>query len=229
MSDDARAYCFPREHVSHRLLENAWFAEPGPAFCQAMYECGEALAVVLLESLQERPKKVCVMTPGIDADGIAKGVIDHLKANGIETYLLCLWNQLSIPFVDGVPVAPILRKYAQDGYLECDQWVAVQSFIGDATVLKTNITAHWGWLKPPLIQVLAPAMHAGLKETLRPQFPKEVNDRFRFHTFVHDSDLDPVTGELKPGIGGLPEERFNLPKDKTYLGFPLSVIELMQL
>jgi hypothetical protein len=229
MSAEPREFCFPLGHISHRLLENAWFAEPGPAFSEVMYDCGQALAAILLESLQEAPRKVCVMTPAEDADGIAKGVVDHLKGHGVDAYLLCLWNQLSTPFVGGEMVAPILRKYAQDGYDECDQLIAVQSFLGDSTVLKTNITAHFDKLKPQVVHVLAPAMHTKLQETLNRQFPESIHERFRFYTFVYDSDLDAATGELRPGIGGLPAERMNHQRHTSYRGFPHSVIELMQL
>jgi hypothetical protein len=37
-----------------------------------------------------------------------------------------------------------------------------------------------------------------------------------------------VAGPAQPGIGGLVADRMNLPKDKAYMGFPLSVIDLMQ-
>lgn len=229
MGNEPRAFCFPLGHISHRLLENARFADPGLPFNVVMYDCGQALAVSLMESFQDAPKKVCVMTPAEDADGITKGLTDHLQSHGIQVHLLCLWNHLSRPFVGGEMVAPILRTFTQDGYNECDQLVAVQSFLGDGTVLKTNITAHFDKLKPQLVHVLAPAMHTMLKPTLSRQFPEGISERFRFHTFVYDSDLDAATGELKPGIGGLPAERMNLQRSTTYRGFPHSVIELMQL
>lgn len=106
--------------------------------------------------------------------------------------------------------------------------MAVQSFLGDGTILKTNVTAALQRFSPSNIQVLAPAMHTGLKAALLPQFPAALGPRFKFHTFVYDEDLDRETGELKPGIGGIGHERFGLPADKPYLGFPLSVLEILQ-
>jgi hypothetical protein len=228
MSIESRAFCFPRDHVSHQLLESAWFAEPGPAFIKVMYDCGQALAQVLLESLQDVPKSICVMSQAIDADGIAKGVSDFLVAQGVQVRHVCLWNQMSIRFEGGEEIAPILRSYTEAGYTECEQLVAVQSFLGLGTVLKTNITANFARIEPELIHVLAPAMPSSLQDSLRPQFPASINERFRYHTFVYDSDLDTTTGELRPGIGGLPAERMGLHKDTTYLGFPLSVVDLMK-
>jgi hypothetical protein len=209
-------------------LEAAWFAEPGPAFIKVMYDCGQALAKVLLESLQTVPKSICVMSPAVDADGIAKGLSDFLVAQGVQVRHLCLWNQMCIRFEGGEEIAPILRSYTEEGYEACEQLVAVQSFLGLGTVLKTNITANLDRINPELIHVLAPAMPSSLQASLKPQFTASINERMRFHTFVYDTDLDVTTGELKPGIGGLPAQRMGLLKDTTYLGFPVSVVDLMK-
>lgn len=225
---DSRAFCFPLSHTSHRLLEEAWFAEPGFAFQRAMHGCGLALAEVMLSRLEVVPARMCIMTPAEDADGIARGVRDYLESKGIEVRLLCLWSQVEKLYEDGINVAPILRTFAEPGFEDSEQLVAVQSFIGDGTVLKTNITAAYQHLSPGKIHVLAPAMHADLKADLTPQFPAGTVDSFEFHTFVFDADLDRETGELKPGIGGRGYERFGLPHGKPYLDFPLSVLEILQ-
>lgn len=225
---DSRAFCFPQSHPSHRLLEEAWFAEPGFAFQRAMHDCGVALGEVMLSGLATVPTRMCVMAPAEDADGIARGVCEYLKSKGVEVRLLCFWSRVERLYEEGVNVAPILRTFAEPGFEESELLVAVQSFVGDGTVLKTNITAAFQHFNPSKIHVLAPALHVELKADLLPQFPASLSDGFDFHTFVYDSELDRDTGELKPGIGGHGYERHGLPAGKPYLDFPLSVLEILQ-
>lgn len=225
---DSRDFCFPPEHRSRQLLEQAWFADQGYAFQRAMYDCGSALAEELFHELGGVHARVCVMAPAEDADGIAKGVSDYLVSKGIEVRLMCLWSRVEKVYEGGMNVAPVLRTFAEPGFAESEVLVAVQSFLGDGTVLKTNVTAALQLFVPDSIQVLAPAMHAGLRAEMLPQFPKEIGQRFNFHTFVYDHELDRKTGELKPGIGGLAHDRFGLSEDKPYLDFPLSVLEILQ-
>ena len=225
---DSRAFCFPQSHPSHRLLEEAWFAEPGFAFQRAMHDCGMALGELFLSRLGVVPDRICVMAPAEDADGIAKGVCDFLQSKGVEVRLLCLWSRVERLYEEGINVAPILRTFAEPGFDDSEVLVAVQAFVADGTILKTNITAALQHFTPSKIHVLSPALHTGLKGELLPQFPAALSERFEFHTFVYDTDLDRDTGELKPGIGGRGYERYGLPQGKPYLDFPLSVLEILQ-
>lgn len=225
---DSRAFCFPQSHPSRRLLEEAWFAEPGFAFQRAMHECGVSLGEVMFSRLAVVPTRVCVTAPAEDADGIARGVCEYLQSKGVEVRLLCLWSRVERIYEEGINVAPILRTFAEPGFDESEILVAVQSFVADGTILKTNITAAFQHFRPSKVHVLAPALYKDLQAELIPQFPAELAGAFEFHTFAYDNVLDRDTGELKPGIGGRGYERYGLPPGRPYLDFPLSVLEILQ-
>lgn len=225
---DSRAFCFPPSHPSRGLLDQALNAAPGFAFQRAMYDCGLGLGEALYMSLDFVPGRMCIMTQAEDADGIAKGVSDYLQSKGVEVRLMCLWSRVERLYEEGVNVAPILRTFAEPGFDESEALVAVQAFVGDGTILKTNIAATYSRFKPLKVHVLAPVMHTETQSYLLTQFPAHMEDVFKFHAFAHDSDLECDTCELKPGIGGHGNERYGLAKGKPYLDFPLSVLEILQ-
>lgn len=225
---NSRVFCFPEAHDSRRLLNNVLHAQRGAAFQKEMYDCGQALAAEVLVRIGKTPGQICVMTPAEDADGIAKGVVDHLQSFGIEVRLLCLWNHPVKVFEEGIQVAPILRTYSAPGFDESEHLIAAQCVVGDPTVLKTNLTAHMQKIDPQQVHVLAPTMSAEVKNRLRSEFPASLYERFQFHAFAYDKELDEVTGELKPGIGGAVTERLGLPAGRPYLGFPLSVMDALR-
>jgi hypothetical protein len=224
---DSRAFCFPPDHHSRRLLESAWFAKPGAAFQREMYECGRELGSIFLASNSAHPASVCVLTQAEDADGIAHGLITYLEEKGVRTRLVCLWNRVERVYEEGISVAPILRNFREPGFQECEQLLAVQSSIGDGAVLKTNITYALQSLDPSKIHVLAPAMHKDTQVDLLSQFPADEMGRYEFHTFVYDDLLIRETGELVPGIGEVGCERYGLPKGKQYLDFPMAVMDAL--
>lgn len=225
---ESRVFRFPSGHISHELLEKAASAEAGMAFQREMYACGQELGAMLSDRSPEGFKKVCIVTSALDADGLARGVADFLKAAGIEVKLLCYWSHPEKVYDAGVTVAPILRAFEEPGVDQCGHLVAVQSIAGDIATIKTNITAALQLLTPKSIQVLSPVLHADFRKSLLKQFPESMNCLFDFHDFAEDAELNAETGELKPGLGGLEMARMGLPAGKPYLGFPLSVMELLQ-
>lgn len=193
---------FVRERIGNealRLLERS--ASP-QQHGDAMYQLGEVLAARLMGTMPAPGgKKVCLVSTAEDADYLARGVYDSLRNAGLNVYFVCMWNHRDTLYPGGVSVAPIIRQFHQPGFESCEEVVVLKSVILGACVVKTNITALLARMKPRVIHVMAPVIHAEAQESLRHEFPAKWSSKFRFHYLACDQQTD-GDGNLSPGIGG---------------------------
>jgi hypothetical protein len=164
----------------------------------AMFNIGLHLGNILLESIDIQ-KKYCVVATVEDADFLAKGIIEAISKKVAGVYLACLWNERTI--VNGQSIAPIYNKFFDKEYETADELIVVKSIIAGSCVVKTNITALYSTVKPSIIHVVAPVMHASSEEKLEKEFSSAISKLFKY-TFLAKDSCKTEDGNIFPGIGG---------------------------
>lgn len=195
-------------------------SEPS-AYKTAMKGLGSQLASSIVGKMPAiKQSLVCVACTVEDADFLARGLLEGLRAEGIEDShlkLACFWNERVRRFndedSDSFDVAPIIKQYKEDIALEQAVVIVVKSIVSGACVVKTNIANLIDNVLPSRVIVAAPVMHEGAQDRLASEFPRSVADRFEYFTFAID---DEKQGEsVVPGIGGMVYDRLGFQNDKN--------------
>jgi hypothetical protein len=213
------------------LLDSATDSQKYRASMQSL---GLHLAASLfqVQSFLERTSlDICVACSVEDADFLASGFIDGLKARGIEDSrlkLVCFWNERIKSFVgesaETFDIAPIIKTYREVKDLSNSVLVIVKSIISGACIVKTNLSDLIDDSTPQQIFVLAPVMLKGAKKRLETEFSKDVAAKFQYLAFAED---DQKLGEfVDPGIGGSVYERLGFDDKNSYV--PKIVIDRRQ-
>ena len=92
-----------------------------PAYQQAMRALGRTLGQIIPVDGQ-----TLVVSTSEDADYLAKGCIESLKAREVAYKLAVFWNHhYTLP--NGESIAPILNRYLQPGYRDCTRIILLKS------------------------------------------------------------------------------------------------------
>jgi hypothetical protein len=141
-----------------------------------------------------------VTTPE-DADFLTRGMLEELPRK--RAHLVCYWTTrvgdsatVNKEFVD--PSTP----------KNVETVVIAKSIISSGCIARTNLEEFLAARKPKQILIAAPVMVKGADEHLRASFAASVARRFKFITFAIDSQVE--GGVVRPGVGGMVEERLGL-------------------
>lgn len=219
----------PTDAYAESMLNTLSSTTTSPADYRAvMHNIGRLLGDKLIKEDKVNVKsKVCIVSTVEDADFLAKGVYESLQEFGCSLYFVCMWNQREI--MNGLSVAPILKRFEQPGYETSDEIVVVKSIISGSCVVKTNITALFKTLQPKKIHIVSPVMHIDSEKGLLKEFPCHYASRFDFSFLAKDAGRNEDTGEVTPGIGGNVYNRLGFldQKDKNRY-MPSFVLDFMR-
>ena len=191
---DFTHYAGEREKDALEVLRTPNVAVPD--YQQAMRALGRTLGQIIPVDGQ-----TLVVSTSEDADYLAKGCIESLKAREVAYKLAVFWNHhYTLP--NGESIAPILNRYLQPGYRDCTRIILLKSIISGSCVIRTNLLALLATMpEPEKIAVAAPVMYCKGEESLRREFPPAIADKFTFYTFAVDYERD-EKGNVLDGIGG---------------------------
>jgi len=166
----------------------------------SMYQLGLRHGQLLTETL--KGKKICLACTVEDADYLAKGIAEAIEPSVSSLSIACFWNKRIVGDEFIATTAPVLKQYIEPGCIDADVIVVVKSIISGACVVKTNLTTLIQNANPQTIFVVAPVIRFGAEERLSREFPESVSNKFKYRYFATDTDCEPETGEVIPGIGG---------------------------
>jgi hypothetical protein len=166
----------------------------------SMYQLGLRHGQQLIESLKD--KKVCLACTVEDADYLARGIAEAIGPSVSSLSIACFWNKRIVGDEFFANTAPVLKQYVEPGCNGADVIIVVKSIISGACVVKTNLTTLIQKANPQKIFVVAPVVRVGAEEKLSKEFPESVSNKFQYNYFAIDTDYEPDTGEVIPGIGG---------------------------
>ncbi|HMH23509.1 MAG TPA: hypothetical protein VK563_17105 [Puia sp.] len=170
-------------------------------YAQTMYELGNKLGDLILKRTtgSDRITLACTVE---DADYLGKGIIDVLEKKGKKVFLTVFWNERFKPNIEnGVSVAPIIKKFHEEGYKDIPVLIIIKSIISGSCVVRTNLTDLIGESHPKQILVVAPVLLEGATESLEREFEDNVSRKFEYLYFAID-DQKNQDGLVDPGIGG---------------------------
>jgi hypothetical protein len=194
------------EHASPEVqgqLQRLVDRVPSREYRDAMGALGQALGRVVAGQLDPTASVLLICT-NEDADFLARGTLDALKAGGFDRVALaCFWNDRRTVRSEVGPdldTAPIVRRYVEP-VETVDAFVVVKSVISSACVVRTNTTELVYEKRPARIFVAAPVMYKGARIGLEAECPAEIVALFEYVWFAVD-DEKKDDGEVVPGIGG---------------------------
>lgn len=180
-----------------------------------MTRLGEQLALEVFPRLASLDGIVLICT-NEDADFLARGLLDGLKAQGCEPSLVCFWND-RVSLGVGDDRAPIVRRYVEQA-TAARTFLVVKSIISSSCVVRTNISELVYDLNPQDIFVLAPVVLKGAQDRLESEFEPGIAGRFKYVWFAED-DQSKENGEVIPGVGGSVYELLGIGDSKSKNSF----------
>lgn len=190
-----------KDSVARELVNGLVEIKNNPTeYRRQMWHVGNRLAEGILPEIKATSEEICVVCTVEDADFLARGLIERLEEEGLESrvHLICLWND-KIKKED-VSLSPVVKEYIEDFDSTNTSFIIVKSIISGACVVKTNLTHAISIANPNKIFVAAPVMLKGAEGRLSHEFPLEISRKFQFVAFAIDTDKE---GEnVIPGIGG---------------------------
>jgi len=170
-----------------------------------MHDLGVELGRYVAQQL-EPEGHICVVCTVEDADFLARGVIEELEqaVGRGRVHLVCFWNRREkLPGAHATTsVAPIIRRYVEPIPDQVAALVVLKSIIAGGCTVRTNVQELVQSLEPKKIVVAAPVVLRGSLEKVRDSFQPSLASRFEFAYLAEDSERDPETGNVLPGIGG---------------------------
>lgn len=207
----SRTYRDPKDEQAKKLLSSLLVENvSADAYRDAMFRIGQHLGNTLKNTLDTN-KSYCVVATVEDADFLAKGIINSLESYVNKVYLTCFWNDRRK--VNDASVAPIYKKYFEEGFESADEMIVVKSIMSGSCVVKTNITALFDQVDPDAIYVVSPVMHAESDKKLERQFPRSISNLFKY-VFLAKDNKSTDSGEVIPGIGGSVYEKLGFDGQK---------------
>lgn len=170
------------------------------AYKDSMYQLGVRHGQLLIGDLKD--KKICLACTVEDADYLARGIAEAIASSVSSLSIACFWNKRIVGDEFFATSAPVLKQYVEPGCKDADVIIIVKSIISGACVVKTNLTSLIQEADPQMIFVVAPVVRDGAEERLSNEFPESVSNKFQYSYFAIDTDYEPDTGEVIPGIGG---------------------------
>lgn len=217
-------YAYANSDTTHLLEVLADKTTSPEIYQQTMTALGRQMANSVLRLGQvDSLDTVCVVCTVEDADFLARGLIDGLQAEGIDSdhlKFVCFWNERVHSFTNSeqrvFDVAPIIKEYKEDMNIDQCVLIVVKSIISGACVVKTNLSALIEHTLPKRVVVAAPVMLNGAEEKLASEFPSEASQLFQYLTFAFDTEIG-QDDNIIPGIGGSVYERLGFENKNTYV------------
>lgn len=180
---------------------------------QVMTGLGQELGRAVVPQLPSREGLVLICT-NEDADFLARGLLETLKAANCQVSLACFWND-RVHLGWGEDRAPILRRYVEP-MQRPTTFLVLKSIISSSCVVRTNISELVYAQQPKHIFVLSPVLLHGAQQRLESEFPPDVSSRFHYVWFAEDDEQNDK-GEVVPGVGGMVYNLLGLgtPEDKN--------------
>jgi len=167
-----------------------------------MTKIGESLGDCILSQINDFQSDVYLASTVEDADFLAKGMVCRLENYLSKFAFACFWNQSFSPFeIEGLKVAPILKKYQEPSSNKVKYLIIVKSIISSCCVVRTNIINLIQKIEPEKIFIVTPVIYYQAEDKLRNEFEENIYSKFEFFYFAKDDECT-LEGEVVPGIGG---------------------------
>ncbi len=181
------------------MLDKLISRPPAAEYREVMYALGNEFSKTIAQKV-ERPKRILLICTNEDADFLAAGLLEGLRAKGFNhVALTCFWND-RVHLTADWDVAPIVRRYSEPTKV-IDVFIVAKSIISSGCVVRTNISELVYDKNPEKVLIVAPVIFNGTEQQIRNEFPSSVSERFEFYCFAEDSERKD-NGEVVPGIGG---------------------------
>ena len=175
--------------------------EPGK-YKDILFKIGMSIGDCVLAQVDDYSSNAYLACTVEDADFLAKGMLMSLEKRIQNIAFACFWNQRFSPFeIDGLKIAPILKKYQEPSSKKVKYLIVVKSIISGACVVRTNLINLSQKIEPEKIFIVAPVIYQNAEQKLKDEFEKPIYDKFQFFYFAKD-DKRTIEGEVIPGIGG---------------------------
>jgi hypothetical protein len=186
-----------------RLLETLANKNVKPdEYKETMTKIGINFGNFLLSKINDKSSDIYLACTVEDADFLAKGILSKLENHEYKIGFACFWNQRFSPFeIEGLKVAPILRKYQEPAHDKVQYLIVIKSIISGACVVRTNLVNLIQKIEPEKIFIFAPVIYQNAEQKLKDEFDENIYSKFEFFYFAKDDERT-QEGEVVPGIGG---------------------------
>lgn len=172
---------------------------------ETFYKIGHELSCIL-NNFIDGSGSTMLACASEDADWLAKGILDSLSDK--ESALAVFWNDRQNNVDPTLTITPIVKSYIEN-IKYCKTLIIVKSIIVTSCVVKTQLSRLIEEISPQKILIVAPVMYKGADQTLKNEFPTNINEKFSF-IYIAVDDTITTEGEVSPGIGGMIYSRLGL-------------------
>lgn len=173
----------------------------------AFYHLGKSLGCLLNNKTSGIYGNTMLSCASEDADWLAVGVLETLTQKNVS--LAVFWNErITLSSKSKLEYSPIIGSYIEP-IERCQTLILVKSIISTSCVIKSQLMRLINDVKPQNIYIVAPVMYKDAENSLKNEFPKDINKKFNFITFAIDNERD-VNNCIIPGIGGMVYSKLGL-------------------
>lgn len=217
MVEANRTYSKYADSTAIQLLDQLLACTDAPEqYRNTMYSLGQRLGNNLNDKVAG--SSCMVVSTAEDADFLSKGIIESISKSAQKVYAGVFWNN-HYQISKGNSVAPVIHKYLQPGFQKSKTLVVAKSVMSGSCVVRSNILELIENLELERIFILSPVMHEKAERNLIAEFPENISARFEFVYFAKDIAKDEVSGEVKPGIGGMVYKLLGISDQPVKVGY----------